>query len=162
MRWGKCMQNEVCDTTFTPSTEIEPPQPSKSMFLWADQMLALRDEQEALEDDLKRIKKKLEETEQALFDCMVNNQVEKFTRTGYSFAPTIKTRASIPAENKEHAMEWLKQSEYADIVKETVNAQTLTSLVKEWEDAGVREDDAPFYAMLNIYNEQKISIRKGR
>lgn len=132
------------------------------MFLWADQMLALRDEQEALEDDLKRIKKKLEETEQSLFECMVNNQVEKFTRTGYSFAPTIKTRASIPAENKEHAMEWLKQSEYADIVKETVNAQTLTSLVKEWEDAGVREDDAPFYAMLNIYNEQKISIRKGR
>lgn len=162
MRWGKCMQNEVCDTTFTPSTEIEPPQPSKSMFLWADQMLALRDEQEALEDDLKRIKKKLEETEQSLFECMVNNQVEKFTRTGYSFAPTIKTRASIPAENKEHAMEWLKQSEYADIVKETVNAQTLTSLVKEWEDAGVREDDAPFYALLNIYNEQKISIRKGR
>ena len=132
------------------------------MFLWADQMLALRDEQEALEDDLKRIKKKLEETEQSLFECMVNNQVEKFTRTGYSFAPTIKTRASIPAENKEHAMEWLKQSEYADIVKETVNAQTLTSLVKEWEDAGVREDDAPFYALLNIYNEQKISIRKGR
>lgn len=156
------MQQEICDSTFSPIGEIEPPQPSKSMFLWADAMLALREQQESLEDELKRIKKKLEESELALFESMVNNEVDRFSRGGYTFSPVVKTRASIASEHKEEALEWLKNSDYSDIVKETVNAQTLTSLVKEWEDAGIREDDAPFYAMLNIYNEQKISIRKGR
>lgn len=93
---------------------------------------------------------------------MVAQQIEGFKHDGYSFTPTIKTRASIKAENKDAALDWLKDSDYADIVKEQVNAQTLTSLVKEWIDNGMNANEREFMDLLNIYDEQKISIRRGR
>lgn len=154
--------NESCSTVFTVSAELDPPQPNKTMFMWADKMIDIRNSIDDLENELKYMKNQLDNAEQALFDSMLNNQIDQFKRNGYSFSPTIKVRASIKAENKDEAIEWLKESDYADIVKDTVNAQTLTSLIKEWEENGVRDDDQEFYDMINIYNEQKISIRKGR
>lgn len=138
------------------------PEASQTMFFWADRLLQLQDELESVDLEQKRLKNLIDNAEQTLFDLMVNGQVEQFKRQGYSFSPTIKTRVSIVAKHKEEAYEWLKNSEFSDLVKETVNAQTLTSLVKEWTENGVSDDVAPFYSMLNVYEDQKISIKKGK
>jgi hypothetical protein len=149
----------------TPSTEnewrTEAPEASQTMFFWADRMLQIKDEMEAVDLELKRLKNVFDNAERTLFDMMVNQQVDQFKRQGYSFSPTIKKRASILSEHKEQAMEWLRNSDYADIVKETVHPQTLTSLVKEWSENGITDDIAPFYEMLNIYDDQKISMKRG-
>ena len=138
------------------------PEPSQRVLFWASQMLDIQQEIDEIELQWKYLKNKFEHAEQELFNQMTSNDIDSFKYKGFSFSPTIKTRASIKASNKVEALEWLKSSDYAEIVKEQVNAQTLTSLVKEWLDNGMGASEREFMEMLNIYDDQKISMRKGR
>jgi hypothetical protein len=132
------------------------------MLYWADRLLQIKQDIEDVELESKRLNNLYQNAEKQLFDMMTGQQVEQFKRGGFSFTPTVKTRASIRSEHKEQALEWLKQSEFSDIVKETVNAQTLTSMVKEWQESGVTDEIEPFFEMLNLYDQQSISIKRGR
>lgn len=152
---------DVCDDIYSDRAP-ELAEPSQRVLFWAAQMLEIKREIDEIELQLKFLKNKHDNAESELFDQMVANQIDGFKHKGYSFSPTIKTRASIKAENKDAAMEWLKSSDYAEIVKEQVNPQTLTSLVKEWLDNGMSSGEREFMELLNIYDEQKISVRKGR
>ena len=145
----------------TKQNELQP-EPSQSIIFWANQLLEIGQEIDDVELQAKYLKNKYDNAEKALFDMMIASELDGFKYGGRSFTPTIKTRASIKSENKDEAIEWLKSSDYADIVKEQVNAQTLTSLVKEWLDNGMGSGEREFMDLLNIYNDQKISIRKGR
>ncbi len=161
------IQIEINDCINTNGVEdynqlISPDTPSGSLLFWADRLLQIKQDIEDHNLEIKRLNNLLDNAEHTLFDMMTSNQIEQFKRNGYSFSPTVKTRASIKSENKEQAMEWLKQSNFADIVKETVNAQTLTSMVREWKESGITEEIEPFFEMLNLYDDRSISIRKGR
>jgi hypothetical protein len=140
------------------------PDPGQSapMMFWAERILFLKEEIADIELEFKRLKNEFDNAERMLFDIMVSQDVNGLKLKGYSIAPTVKTRASIRAEHKESALEWLKNSDYADIVKEQVNAQTLTSLVREWKDNNQEDQVEPFLSMLNLYDDQKISITRGR
>ena len=133
---------------------------SNPMLELADKLLAIRDELDRLEERRKELTALEEQTERQLFDLMMTEEVEKFTRAGRTFRPEIKTYASIKAECKEAAFRWLRENGYGDLVKEQVNPQSLTSLYKELDDSGELPEE--FTAMLNIYHKQKVAIRKGR
>lgn len=141
---------------------VQPDAPSGSMLFWADRLLQIQQDISDHELELKRLKNVYDNAEQTLFDMMTNQQVEQFKRGGYSFTPTIKTRASIRAERKEQAIEWLKSSSYAEIVKESVHAMTLNSMVKEWRESSPPDDVQPFLDMLNMYDQQEVSIKRSR
>jgi hypothetical protein len=53
------------------------------------------------------------------------------TSEGDRVTTTTKVFASILAENREEAYEWLRNNDYGDVIKETVNASTLSSLAGE-------------------------------
>lgn len=133
---------------------------SNPMLELADRLLAIRDELDRLEERRKELTALEEQTERQLFDLMMTEEVEKFTRAGRTFRPEIKTYASIKAECKEAAFQWLRENGYGDLIKEQVNTQSLTSLYKELDDNGELPEE--FTAMLNIYHKQKVAIRKGR
>lgn len=137
------------------------PEASESMFFWADRLLQISQEVKDLELEVKRLKNVYDNAEKTLFDMMLRDGVEQFKRAGYAFSPTIKTRASIKAETKELAYDWIKNSEYADLVKETINVQSLNSLLKDWRENGLTPEMEHFYQYLNIYDEQQISVRRG-
>lgn len=126
----------------------------------ADQLLAIRNEQDELDARIKELNKQEEVIERQLFEMMVNEEVEKFTRNGKTFAPTVRTYASIKAECKEATFAWLKENGYGDLVKEQVNANSLTSLYKEMDESGELPEE--FSDMLNVYQKQSVVIRKGR
>lgn len=142
--------------------EPVPGEPSQGMLFWADRLLAVRTEIDDLELEHKRLQNEFNNAQATLFDMMAGQEVDGFKFKGWNFRPTVKTRASIAAEHKERAIAWLKSSEYADLVKEQVNAQTLTSLVKEWQENGISEHVDHFMQMLKLYDDQKISITRGR
>ena len=133
---------------------------SNPMLELADRLLEIRDELNRMEERRKELTALEEQIEQQLFDLMMTEEVEKFTRAGRTFRPEIKTYASIKAECKEAAFRWLKENGYGDLVKEQVNTQSLTSLYKELDDNGELPEE--FTSMLNIYQKQKVAIRRGR
>ena len=133
---------------------------SNPMFELADKLLAIRDELDQLEERRKELTALEEQTERQLFELMMVEELEKFTRGGRTFRPEIKTYASIRADCKEAAFQWLKENGYGDLVKEQVNTQSLTSLYKELEENGELPEE--FISMLNVYQKQKVAIRKDR
>jgi len=135
-------------------------QVSNPMLELADQLLAIREELDRLEERRKELTALEERTEQQLFELMMVEEVEKFTRAGRTFRPEIKTYASIKAECKEAAFQWLRENGFGDLIKEQVSAQALTSLYKELDENGELPEE--FTSMLNVYHKQKIAIRKGR
>jgi hypothetical protein len=126
----------------------------------ANRLITIRDEKEALSEREKELNKLEEETERQLFELMISEDLEKFTYAGRTFRPEVKTYASIRAECKEEAFAWLKENGYGDLVKEQVNAQSLTSLYKELDENGELPEE--FAQLLNVYQKQKIAVRRGR
>jgi len=126
----------------------------------ANRLVTIRDEKEALSEREKELNKLEEETERQLFELMISEDLEKFTYAGRTFRPEVKTYASIRAECKEEAFAWLKENGYGDLVKEQVNAQSLTSLYKELDENGELPEE--FAQLLNVYQKQKIAVRRGR
>lgn len=130
------------------------------MLLLASEIVKAREIVDDLDEMLSTAKKRKEELEQKLLDLMMNDEVEKFVYAGKTFYPSVKLWASLKAETKEQAVEWLKDSEFSDIVKEQVNSQSLSALVKELRDNG----DLPeaFEQYLNMTDKITLNIRKGR
>lgn len=126
----------------------------------ANRLVVIRDEKDALAEREKELNKLEEETERQLFELMISEDLEKFTYAGRTFRPEVKTYASIKAECKEEAFAWLKENGFGDLVKEQVNAQSLTSLYKELDDNGELPEE--FAQLLNVYQKQKIAVRRGR
>lgn len=126
----------------------------------ADRLVAIRDEKDALAEREKELNKLEEETERQLFELMISEDLEKFTYAGRTFRPEVKTYASIKAECKKEAFQWLRENGFGDLIKEQVNPQSLSSLYKELDENGELTED--FSQLLNVYQKQKIAVRKSR
>lgn len=137
-----------------------PAEQTNPLFHLADEFVAVRDELGHLEARVKELNQRKEEIEQRLIDIMRTEEVEKFTRNGYTFFPSVKTYASLRADAKEYGIHWLKENGYGDLVKEQVNTQSLSSLYREWEENGeIPEDFLPY---LSIHEKITVNVRKGR
>jgi hypothetical protein len=130
------------------------------MLLLADKLAAIKDRLDAIADEESELKKEKEAVEKQLIDMMTAEEVEKFTRNGRTFFPQVKTNVSIKADEKEAAHAWLKENGFGDLVKEQVNAQSLTSWYKEMTEQGELPED--FASMLNVFEKITIGMRKGR
>jgi hypothetical protein len=129
------------------------------MLVLAGEILQSRQEIDELEERLKELKKLNEQQESQLIEMMLAEEVDKFVFAGRTFYPSTRLWASLKAESKDEAIEWLEQSDYADLVKKQVNSQSLSSLVKELRE----NDEMPeeFEQYLNISERVTLTIRKG-
>lgn len=130
------------------------------VFALADQLVSLRDRKKQLEEQTKETNAEIERIERELVEQMRVNELQNFKRSGKLFYQSVKTYASPRADAKERVYAWLKENGYADLVKETVHAQTFSSLVNEWiETDGAIPDEVA--DLINVTEKVTIGIRKG-
>jgi hypothetical protein len=127
----------------------------------ADHLQELRDSKERLEQSLKDVIASLELVEQSLIDAMVTAELDSFKRNGHTYSLRNETYASAKAEEKENLFKALRDNNAGDLVQEQVNANSLRAFVKELKANNDGEVPEWIEPLINIYEKNKISIRKS-
>jgi len=132
-----------------------------TLFELADELKCLREKKAALEDELKEINAKIDDTDYKLTNAMADSETQNFTRSGTMFCLMNKTHASAVKGMKDDLYAALKANGYGDLVYETVNANSLSSFVKEQIEE--HDDELPRWleGLVNIYEKATVSVRKS-
>ena len=132
-----------------------------ALFEQADELKRLRDLKADLEAQVKDVTARIDETDFRLSELMAETETQNFTRAGTMFCLTTKTRASATAGVKNELFEALKTNGYADLVYETVNANSLSSFVKEQIENN--DDSLPGWleGLVNVFDKTTVSVRKA-
>jgi len=134
---------------------------NETMFELADELKQLRDLKADLEEQVKDVNARIDETDYRLSELMAETETQNFTRAGTMFCLTTKTRASAAAGVKDELFGALRANGYGDLVYETVNANSLSSFVKErMEEHG---DALPDWllGLVNVFDKTTVSVRKS-
>ena len=131
------------------------------MFELADELKRLRELKAELEEHLSDVNGRIEATDYRLSELMAETETQNFTRAGTMFCLTTKTRASAVAGSKEALHAALKAHGYGDLVYETVNANSLSSFVKE--QIAENGDAVPGWlqGLVNVYDKTTVGVRKS-
>jgi hypothetical protein len=134
---------------------------SEKMFETAEQLKSLRDQKQETEQLLKEINDQIEETDYRLSELMAESETQNFTRSGTMFYLTTKTRASAVAGSKDELYSALKKQGFGDLVYETVNANSLSSFVKE--QIGENEEKLPSWlaGLVNVFEKTTVGVKKA-
>lgn len=92
---------------------------------------------------------------------MADQEVERFSRNGHTFYINSRTFASPAGGKRDEMITALKDNGYGDIVTETVNANTLSSFVKEQTALNDGVTPAWLNDVVTIYERISVGIRKG-
>ena len=132
------------------------------MFVLAGELKQLRDLKSDLEEQLKDVTARIEETDYRLAELMAETETQNFTRAGTMFYLTTKTRASAAAGVKDELFQALKDNGYGDLIYETVNANSLSSFVKEQIEGN--GDTLPCWleGLVNVFDKTTVSVRKAK
>ena len=134
---------------------------SEKMFDLADELKRLRDLKSDLEAQVKEVNEKIDDTDYRLSELMAESETQNFTRAGTMFCLTTKTRASAVAGSKEALYAALRSQGFGDLVYETVNANSLSSFVKERiEENGETLPDW-LTGLVNIFDKVTVGVRKA-
>ena len=131
------------------------------MFDLADELTALRDRKETLEAELKQANADIGNTEWHLATMMADTETQNFTHAGTMFCLTTKTRASATAGMKDALFDALRAEGYGDLITETVNANSLSSFVKE--QIADNDDALPGWldGLVNVFEQTTVGVRKA-
>ena len=129
-----------------------------------DQYKELLDRKEELADQTKLNNGKIEELRQQIAQEMIDNESPVVSRNGFRYSLAQKTIYSKKAEGTliEEGLDFfevLRNEGLGDLIKETVNANTLSSSMKAYveENGELSEDLAK---CLNVYETYDIQKRK--
>jgi len=131
------------------------------MFELADELKSLRDQKADLEKQVKDVTAKIDETDYRLSEIMAETETQNFTRAGTMFCLTTKTRASAAAGVKDNLFAALREQGYGDLVYETVNANTLSSFVKEQIEGNSDALPGWLAGLVNVFDKTTVSVRKS-
>ena len=131
------------------------------IFELADQLKAAKDQKKELDAQVKDLGAEIERLDLALSDAMAESELDRFSRNGSTFYLNTRLFASPVAGKKEELFQALKDNGFGSIVTETVNANTLSSFVKE--QMAENDDEVPEWLSEKISTFEKVSvgIRKG-
>lgn len=131
------------------------------LFEWADKLKALRDRKEELEAELKQVNMDIDNADWHLSNLMAETETQNFTRAGTMFCLTTKTRASARAGQKDELFAALRGEGYGDMITETVNANSLSSFVKE--QIAENGDALPEWldGLVSVFEKTTVGVRKA-
>jgi len=131
------------------------------MFELADELKSLRDTKADLDQQAKDVAERIDEVDYRLSELMAETETQNFTRAGTMFCLTTKTRASAAAGVKDSLYAALKDNGFGDLVYETVNANSLSSFVKEQIEGN--GDALPDWleGLVNVFDRTTVSVRKS-
>ena len=126
-----------------------------------DQLKELLDEKDELKAKTTENNKAIDACKKELADMMLEEETTKVTRAGFSYTLQEKTRYSKKAGCDEEFFEALRVNGMGDLIKETVNAQSLQGAMSNLADEndGILPDD--FTEVINVYEYLDIAKRKG-
>jgi hypothetical protein len=131
------------------------------VFRLSDKLAVMREDKSRTEDVLKEINERIEQTEYELSELMAENDLQNFTRNGQMFYLKSITRASAIPSEKCALFDSLKRQGFGGLVYETVNANSLSSFVKEqMEENG---DVLPGWlnGLVNVRDFTTVGVRKA-
>lgn len=131
------------------------------LFEWADKLKALRDRKDELEAELKQVNMDIDNADWHLSNLMAETETQNFTRAGTMFCLTTKTRASARAGQKDELFAALRGEGYGDLITETVNANSLSSFVKE--QIAENGDALPDWldGLVSVFEKTTVGVRKA-
>ena len=131
------------------------------LFEWADKLKALRDRKDELEAELKQVNMDIDNADWHLSNLMAETETQNFTRAGTMFCLTTKTRASARAGQKDELFAALRDEGYGDMITETVNANSLSSFVKE--QIAESGDALPDWldGLVSVFEKTTVGVRKA-
>ena len=134
---------------------------NNKIFDLADQLKAAKDKKKELDAQVKELGAEIERLNLALSDAMTEAECERFSRNGTTFYLNTRLFASPMAGRKEDMFQALKSNGYAELVTETVNANTLASFVKEQKE--LNNDEIPDWisSVVSVFEKVSVGVRKG-
>lgn len=131
------------------------------LFEWADKLKALRDRKNELEAELKQVNMDIDNADWHLSNLMAETETQNFTRAGTMFCLTTKTRASARVGQKDELFAALRGEGYGDMITETVNANSLSSFVKE--QIAENGDALPDWldGLVSVFEKTTVGVRKA-
>ena len=94
--------------------------------------IQLQYDKKGLEEELEEIKGSLKTISDQAIELMAENGVQKTTIEGNTVYIHEQIWASINPEDKEAAFEAMRANDLGDLIKETVNTNTLSSWVRDY------------------------------
>ena len=133
----------------------------ETMLALADRLKELRGVKDDLAEQIKANNAEIERTERELSDLMAQEEIQSFKRAGTLFYLTSRTYASPIAGQREALCDALRAQGHGDIIVETVNAQTLSSFVRE--RIAENEDSLPAWleGVVNTHEKVTVGLRKS-
>lgn len=125
-----------------------------------DQYKELLDIKDQLADQTKENNKRLQETRDALTKAMIDAEMPKVSRNGFLYSLQDKTKYSKKACDNEEFFSVLEENGLGDLVKRTVDAQTLNSAMaaEAEKNDGILPEEYEDY--INVYQFYDIAKRK--
>lgn len=113
-------------------------------------------EMSMLQTELKKVFDKLDK--KTLPEMFQRLEIDSIKIGGYNFILSTNLFASIPEAKHQKGFDWLKDNGYGALIKETVHARSLASVVKSYiETTAVEPPDD----VMTIHRQTAISIRKA-
>lgn len=127
-----------------------------------DQYRALLDRKDELSDLTKENNAKITLCRDELAQMMIDAETPKVSRHGFSYTLQNKTKYSKAAGMDEELMEALRANGLEDLIKETVNAQTLQGAMSNLAEENDGELPEDFDGIINKFEFFDVTKRKDR
>lgn len=127
-----------------------------------DEYRALLDRKDELAEATKANNAELQRCRDELAEMMLNEETPKISRDGFSYALQAKTKYSKAAGADEQLMLTLRNFGLGDLIKETVNAQTLQGAMSNLAEENDDQLPDEFEGLINTYNFYDVSKRREK
>lgn len=136
---------------------------NKELFDLADELKTKKLEKEELDAKVKALSAEIETIDEKLTKSMTEAEVDKFSRNGSTFYLKSRLFASPIAERKPEFFKALRDNDCGNLITEQVNANTLSSFIKEYRETHEGSERPEFLPedLLNIYEKVSVGIRKS-
>ena len=125
-----------------------------------DQYKALLDRKDELADLTKDNNKAIETCRDELAQMMVDEECDKVSRSGFIYTLQTKTKFSKKAGADESLFQLLRDNGLGDIIRETINAQTLQGTCSELAEDNGGELPEDYAEYINRYDYMDVAKRK--
>ena len=120
----------------------------------------LLEQKEEIAAAQKRNNENIEMARNELVAEMLEEEIDSVTYDGFSYTLTAKTRYSKKAGSDDALFDLLRDHGLGDLIRETVNAQTLQGAMSEEAKANDGELPEEWLSVINVFSFTDITKRK--
>lgn len=134
---------------------------SNEILTLIDQFKAALEEKDSLAEATKKNNAEVIDLRDKLAQAMIDAEIDQVGRHGINWKLKPTTRYSKKAGMDEELFDLLRNNGLGDIIRETVNAQTLQGAMSEL--AKQNDDELPeeFAEVINVYEYMDVSHRRA-